>query len=137
MSSFREHGVMLYLDRAEYVGFIKCQADKGLGRSYAGKLCFIEGQYRLGYLSQADYETRVKKYSQGLKVESPNSENFAALAEQRKLESILQGALKEWDHLPKRVQEYHLKTATNHRELSVSARIIEKSGNHGITRRDA
>ena len=43
---FREHGVMLYLDKALYKAFIRLQADKGLGRSYAGLLPFVEGLYR-------------------------------------------------------------------------------------------
>ena len=38
--SFREHGVMLYLDKTLYKAFIRLQADKGLGRSYAGLLPF-------------------------------------------------------------------------------------------------
>ena len=63
---FREHGIMLYLDKIEYSGFIKLQADKNLGRSYAGKLAFDTGLYQLGYLSKKDYEKRVKKYSKSL-----------------------------------------------------------------------
>ena len=126
MGSFREHGVMLYLDKAEYVGFIKCQADKGLGRSYAGKLIFIEGQYRLGYINQEEYEARVKKYSQGLNTVTPSAEQLATQEEQHKLESILTGALKVWDTLPERVREYHLKKAAEHKELPISVQIIEK-----------
>ena len=126
MGGFREHGVMLFLDKAEYLGFIKCQADKGLGRSYAGKLCFIEGQYRLGYINQAEYEARFKKYTQPLNVVEPSAEQLAALEQTRKLETMLEGALKEWETLPKRVQEYHLRTAAEHKELPIAVRVIEK-----------
>lgn len=35
MGDFREHGVMLYLDKVLYKAFIRLQADKGLGRSFA------------------------------------------------------------------------------------------------------
>lgn len=64
---FREHGVMLYLDKTLYKAFIRLQADKELGRSYAGLLAFVEGLFRLGYLSKEEYEKYVQKYSCGLK----------------------------------------------------------------------
>lgn len=70
MGDFREHGVMLYLDKTLYRAFIKLQADKGLGRSYAGLLPFTEGLFHLGYLSKQDHEEHVAKYSQGLIEES-------------------------------------------------------------------
>jgi hypothetical protein len=66
MGDFKEHGLMLFLGRESYVGFIKLQADKGLGRSFAGQLAFNTGLYNLGYLSKEDYEQLAKKYSQGL-----------------------------------------------------------------------
>lgn len=127
MGDFREHGVMLYLDKTEYLGFIKCQADKGLGRSYAGKLLFIEGQYKLGYLTPTEYEQRFQKYTQGLNSVEPSAEQLAALEQHRKLTSILEGVLKEWDTLPKNVQEYHLKTAAKHKDLPIALRVIEKA----------
>ena len=63
---FKEHGVMLYLTKDLYTAFIKLQADKGLGRSYAGLLPFTEGMYHLGYLTEITYEFHVKKYSEPL-----------------------------------------------------------------------
>ncbi|MCW3985916.1 MAG: hypothetical protein NWE91_05860 [Candidatus Bathyarchaeota archaeon] len=71
MGNFREHGVMLYLSKPLYVGFIRLQADKGLGRSYAGLLPFTEGMYRLGYISKEVYEEHIKKYSQKLVLDPP------------------------------------------------------------------
>ena len=86
---FREHGVMLYLDKTLYKAFIRLQADKGLGRSYAGLLPFVEGLYRLGYLSKEEYEVHFKKYSQELKeTKSLTKEDLEKQAEQTKLKQI-------------------------------------------------
>jgi len=63
---FREHGVMLYLDKTLYLSFIKLQADQELGRSFAGLLPFVEGLYTMGYLDKKDYVEHRKKYSQKL-----------------------------------------------------------------------
>jgi hypothetical protein len=66
MGDFKEHGLMLFLSPQSYLGFIKFQADNKLGRSFAGQRIFIEGQYRLGYLPEADYEILKKRYSSSL-----------------------------------------------------------------------
>jgi hypothetical protein len=63
MGSFKEHGVLIYLSKDLYVGWIKLQADRNLGRSYAGLIPFIEGLYKLGYISEAVYKEHIKKYS--------------------------------------------------------------------------
>ena len=73
MGSFREHGVLIYLSKDLYIGFIKLQADKGLGRSYAGLLPFVEGLFRMGYISKEVYEDHVKKYSTPLESDKPLS----------------------------------------------------------------
>ena len=57
---------MLYLSKDLYKAFIKLQADKELGRSYAGLLPFVEGLYQLGYISKEVYDTYFSKYSQPL-----------------------------------------------------------------------
>jgi hypothetical protein len=65
-SGFREHQVMLCLNRTLYRAFIKLQGDKDLGRSYAGLLPYVEGLYHLGYISKEEYEFHRKKYSEPL-----------------------------------------------------------------------
>ena len=69
MGSFKEHGVLIYLSKDLYIGFIKLQADKRLGRSYAGLLPFTEGLFRMGYISKEVYEEHIKKYSEPLESE--------------------------------------------------------------------
>ncbi len=66
---FREHGVMLFLDGELYYAFSKLQADKCLGRSFAGLRAFTEGIYRLGYISKDSYEAHVEKYEVPLFIE--------------------------------------------------------------------
>lgn len=65
-SGFKEHQVMLCLDKEPYHGFIQIQADRDLGRSYAGLLPFVEGLYHLGYISKEGYDAHFKKYSEPL-----------------------------------------------------------------------
>ncbi len=61
-TGFKEHGLMIYLDKDLYRAFIKLQADKDLGRAYAGLLSLTEGFFALGYISEKDYKEHIKKY---------------------------------------------------------------------------
>ena len=63
MGFFRDHQLRLYLDRRLSMRFTELRADKGLGRSFAGLLCFIEGLHVLGHLGERDYELYRKRYS--------------------------------------------------------------------------
>ena len=101
MGSFKEHGVLIYLSKDLYTGFIKLQADKGLGRSFAGLLAFVEGLYSLRYISKEVYEEHVKKYNTPLDVERSLS------LEQSKANQLLderdrqfKGMLEQWDLHP-------------------------------------
>ena len=94
MGNFREHGVLLYLDKTLYKAFIKLQADKGLGRSYAGLLPFVEGLYQLGYLSKKEYEKRVRKYSKSL--DEMEKENKPLTKEQLEKEKKLKDLEKQF-----------------------------------------
>lgn len=127
--TFREHGILLYLDKREYLAFIKLQADKGLGRSFAGKLAFCEGMFHLGYLNKEDYSDRVTKYSEGLTKEEVKS--LAQLKEEAKIQQIekmLTGAFQQWDRLSEKVKARHIKTAREHVNLTIAQRILEKGG---------
>ncbi|MEM2999182.1 MAG: hypothetical protein QXX34_01475 [Candidatus Bathyarchaeia archaeon] len=78
------------------------QADKELGRSYAGLLPFVEGLFHLGYLSKDDYEKYVQKYTQGLK-EEPKPLTLEQLKEKQLLEHkerYFQSVLEQWDLHP-------------------------------------
>jgi hypothetical protein len=101
LGSFREHGILIYLSKDLYIGFIKLQADKGLGRSYAGLLPFTEGLFRMGYISKEVYEEHVKKYSEPLESEkplSPEQNVERQFLEQR--DQQLKGMLEQWDLHP-------------------------------------
>lgn len=60
---FKEHQLRLYLDRRLSMAFTRLRADKGLGRSFAGLLCFIEGLHNMGFIGDVDYERYRKRYS--------------------------------------------------------------------------
>jgi len=101
LGNFREHGVMLYLSKPLYVGFIRLQADKGLGRSYAGLLPFTEGMYRLGYISKEVYEEHIKKYSQQLVLDPPlTAERIHEKQILERKEIFFKRVLDQWDIHP-------------------------------------
>jgi hypothetical protein len=126
LGSFKEHGVLIYLSKDLYTGFIRLQADKGLGRSFAGLLPFTEGLFRLGYISKEVYEKHVKKYSAPLESEKPLS------LEQSKEQQFLaqrdrqfKGMLEQWDLHPDPVwQEKNFVFAEKYADRLQSARDI-------------
>lgn len=67
---FQDHCLRLYLDPELYMGFIKLQGARELGRSFSGLIIFIEGLHSLGFISTEIYEAHVKKYSEKLVAEN-------------------------------------------------------------------
>lgn len=120
---------MLYLSRELYVGFIKLQADKGLGRSYAGLLPFTEGLYRLGYLDQNAYLSHVKKYSEKL-VRDTDSKHLSKeqLNEQKVLEEksrLFTMLLDQWDqHLSPAWRISWIKEAQKYQDKIPNAKLV-------------
>lgn len=95
---------MLYLSKELYVGFIKLQADRRLGRSFAGLLPLTEGLYKLGYISKEVYCEHIEKYTKPLGSEDLRpalslERQKEALSLQR-TESQLCGMLEQWDLHP-------------------------------------
>jgi hypothetical protein len=109
--SFHEHGVLIYLDKDLYKAFIKLQADKGLGRSFAGLLPFTEGLYHLGYLSKAVYEEHVKKYSQALTDEQPSYADLKEKEEINRLEKHYSQVAEQWPQLSDSTKSFHKEQA--------------------------
>ena len=73
---FNEHGILMYLSNQLYIGFVKLQADKGLGRSYAALLPFVEGLYKMGYITEKVYLKHKEKYSQPLIGKTPRQQRI-------------------------------------------------------------
>jgi len=84
-SGFMEHRVMLCLDKELYRAFIRLQADKDLGRSYAGLLPYVEGLYRMGYITKDVYEAHVKRYSEPLVKDTADPETAGQIARKNEL----------------------------------------------------
>jgi hypothetical protein len=78
---------MLCLNKTLYRAFIRLQADKDLGRSYAGLLPWVEGMYHFGYLSEQEYQENVKRYSEPLTKKESDRESPEAKRERELLES--------------------------------------------------
>ena len=125
MGDFKEHGIMLYLDKVLYRAFIKLQAEKGLGRSYAGLLPFTEGLYRMGYLSNDDYEEHVQKYSQGLVQPKPLTlEQIKEKEENERLNRLYSTVLKAWPTLNEKAKAYHIKKAKELADRVPNAKLV-------------
>lgn len=52
----------LYLNKKLEIAFTQLRADKRLGKSYAGLLCFVTGLHELGYLSEKQFVKYRKRY---------------------------------------------------------------------------
>lgn len=133
---FQEHKVRLYLDKELYVAFIRLQADKCLGRSYAGLLPFVEGLYHMGYINRDVYQTHVQKYSDKLigkkqltLVESQEMEKNIQLAK------FFKAVAEQWESLSPRQQEAHLKKALVCRQKVPQAELIIQLANKENPRR--
>lgn len=66
MGDFKEHGLMLFLPPNLYLASIQLQAQKKLGRSFAGLYTFNEGAFKLGLITLDEYEFNKARYSKGL-----------------------------------------------------------------------
>jgi hypothetical protein len=129
---FKEHGVVLYLPKKLYIAWIKLQADKGLGRSFAGLLPFVEGMYSLEYITKDVYEEYFYKYS------VPLSPKFEVLLseEERKQKDFLEGKnrqfrgqFEQWnDHLELKWRQNVLAEAKKYPNLEYAKRILEEMG---------
>jgi hypothetical protein len=125
MGDFREHGVMLYLDRTLYRAFIKLQADKDLGRSYAGLLPFVEGLYAMGYIDEQVYVQHKERYSAPLIVDKP-LQHFVD-KEDEQLNKTLEMVAEQWgSHQNQEWRQRWINTAEQHPTLSNSKLVLAK-----------
>jgi len=133
-TSFQEHKVMLFLDKELYVAFIRLQADKTIGRSYAGLLPFVEGLYHMGYINRDVYQTHVQRYSDKLV-----GKKQLTLAETQEMERNIQLAklfeaiAKQWGNLTQEQQQAHFKRALTLRQKIPQAELIIQLANRRRT----
>lgn len=132
MTKFREHGVMIFLSRDLYVAFIKLQAEKELGRSFAALLPFTEGLYKMGYISEDVYEAHKKRYSEPLTGET-EAEKVQRLRrechvnkETEKLNKLFANVAKQWnEHTSKQWRSTWVKKAKQHLDIANAKLILE------------
>jgi len=120
---------MLYLDKTLYKAFIKLQSDKGLGRSYAGLLGFVEGLYHMGYLTDGEHEEHAKKYSVSLydDVVKPTSmEEAQEKSEVSSWEKRFSRAIVEWAAMNEKSQCWYIEKARELEGKVSSAKLILK-----------
>jgi len=125
LGKFREHGVMLFLDGELYTGFIKLQADRGLGRSFAGLLPFVEGLHNLGYITQEVYEEHKRKYSQPLVAEKPLTMKQLKKKENiSKLTAAFSNVIKQWATMNVKSKNYWVEKAKEYRDTIPNAKLV-------------
>lgn len=144
MAKFREHGVMLYLSKDLYLGFIKLQADKELGRSFAALLPFTEGLYRMGYISEEVYEAHKKRYSEPLTTENEAQKNQRLRREQcvkRETEELNKQfgmVADQWEsHTSKEWRRTWIKKAKQHLDVPNAKLILELAQSKETTLEDS
>lgn len=116
---------MLYLSKDLYFGFIKLQADKKLGRAYAGLLPFIEGLYKLGYITEEVYEVHKRKYSMSpTEDNTPTLEKLHRKTEHDKLVRQFSNVLKSWPTMKAKSKTYWVKKAQEHQADIPNAKLI-------------
>ena len=111
---------------------MRLQADKMLGRSYAGLLPFVEGLYHMGYLNREVYEQRARKYSDKL----IGKKQFTLLEMQEmeknaQLARLFQAVADQWASLKPAQREAHLKKAYEVRRTVKQAELIIQLGEQG------
>ncbi len=125
MVGFREHGVMLFLSKDLYLGFIKLQADKKLGRSYAGLLPFTEGLFKLGYISQEVYEVHKRRYNASLVEDNrPTLEKLERKTKHDDLVKQFSNVIKAWPQMKDKSKTYWIKKAQEHQADIPNAKLI-------------
>lgn len=105
---------MLYLAPELYHGFVKMQADRNLGRSYAALLAYVEGLYTLGYINQDVYEKYAAKYNVPLVQEESKSLTRKQIEEQKKDEEWskrFSDAAEQWEKISEKSRQYHVAKA--------------------------
>jgi len=121
----KTHGLLLYLPSSLYLALVRLQADKGLGRSFAGLLALTEGLYRLGYLEEKEYTRLYERYTIPLK------EVVVTYKAEEQLPPFKE-ALEEWN---KRDREWKLKwvrIAMKYPKVREAQIIIKKAEEEGI-----
>jgi len=125
MGNFREHAVRLFLDRELYLAFIKLQADKKLGRSFAGLLPFVEGLYRLGYITEEAYESHKERYSAPLVAEKLITiEETKGQKKLKKIEEQFSKFIKNWDSMKPKAKQYAILKARKYRDTVSNAELV-------------
>jgi hypothetical protein len=124
--SFKEHGFRLYLDKTLYKALVRLQADKGLGRSYAGLLPLVEGLHSMGYLTNQECEERIKKYSQPLcdVPPPPTMEELQRKSELVNWEKRFSRAIEQWSTMPEESREWHVQKARELQDKVSKAKFV-------------
>ena len=106
---------MLYLAPELYHGFVKMQADRNLGRSYAALLAYVEGLHRLGYINQDVYEKYTEKYDVPLVVQEESKPLTRKQIEKEKKNAEwskqFSKIAKEWNTLNEKSKHWYINKA--------------------------
>ena len=105
----KPHGVMVFLPPELYLGIVRVQADKELGKPYACLLVITEGLYHMGYISKEAYEAYTKKYSEKLVKEKIEPLTPKEQIEISKLSESFQNIMKNWEDVKNK--EYWVRKA--------------------------
>ena len=93
----KTHSAVVFLAPELYLGIVKLQADREIGKPYAVLLAVTEGLYHLGYISKEAYEIYSKKYSEKLVKEKIKPLTPKEELEIQKLTASFKNIIKNWE----------------------------------------
>ncbi len=124
---FKDHGLMLYLDKTLLIRFNQLKADKTLGRSFAGLLAFVEGMHTMGFLDKDEYERYKKRYSVPLDAEPQQVrlEETKQIQERKKLAKMFTDVREQWKlHEDPKWRRTWVQKAREHGELDEAKQLL-------------
>lgn len=127
----KDNGLLLFMPGEHQLALARLQANRGLGRSYAGLLALTEGFHELGCLDKEEYEALKERYSQKLPCsvvsERTRPRTVEVVMEQtrlKKLEADFSNAVTNWPLMTEKARLYWLKKAKEFNGKVPSAQML-------------
>jgi len=135
-SNEQGHRVPLLLNKRELLAFNRFMADKGFGKSFAGKRLLISGLFHEGYLDKEVYEKLSKFYDEHslakeLELEEEKPQTIKQVVKEEAITRYRKTLImvsEQWDRLSAKAKDYHIKKAIELKDFPEAKEILRKAG---------
>jgi hypothetical protein len=124
---FKGHIYTACLKDKIYLAAMKFQVDKHLGKAYTAQQLFIAGLYHYGYIDEKTFKEYTLMYSEKLDAETTNpltTEQLKSQQKLRKIEKDFSEAIKQWDSMNPKAQQYYIRKARKYRDTVPNAKLL-------------